>query len=157
MNWFVNLLTNPFFITPVVAWLISQVIKTILYAIEHKKIVWSRLIGDGGIPSCHSATVASLAFICTLVYGTHSFQCAISLILAIIVCHDAMGVRQEAGKHAIVLNRLLRGEQKEHLKALGQEQLSEHVGHTPVQVFAGVGVGIGVALAMYFLFFQSVV
>ena len=46
--------------TGAVAWVISQVIKTILHLIVNKKIVWERLIGDGGMPSSHSATVTSV-------------------------------------------------------------------------------------------------
>lgn len=153
MNWLIDLLTNPFFITPVIAWFIAQVIKTIIHAIANKKVDWSRLIGDGGIPSCHSATVASLAFICLLVYGTKSFQFAISVILAIIVCHDAMGVRLEAGRHAMLLNRMMRASKDMTEEEYEKEKLNEFVGHTPAQVFAGVGVGIGIAIVMYFIFF----
>lgn len=154
MSWFIELVTNPFFMTPVISWFIAQVIKTIVHAVVNKKIDWSRMVGDGGIPSCHSATVSALAFICILVYGTHSFQAAISLIFAIVVCHDAMGVRREAGKHAKILNKMITtikkpdGEQVEL-----PEKLKEFVGHTPMEVFAGVAVGIGVAIAMYFVFF----
>ncbi len=153
MNWFIDLVTNPFFMTPVIAWFIAQVIKTIIHAIVNKKIDWSRMVGDGGIPSCHSATVSSLAFICILAFGTHSFQAAISLILAIIVCHDAMGVRREAGKHAKILNLMLKNKKTDGENTLIQEKLKEFVGHTPVEVFAGVAVGIGVAIVMFFVFF----
>lgn len=153
MTWFIELVTNPFFMTPVIAWFIAQVIKTIIHALVHKKIDWSRMVGDGGIPSCHSATVSALAFICILVFGTHSFQAAISLILAIIVCHDAMGVRREAGKHAKILNWMLGSKKEGAEETQLQIKLKEFVGHTPVEVFAGVAVGIGVAIAMYFVFF----
>ena len=154
MAWFIDLVTNPFFMTPVIAWFVAQVIKTIIHAVANKKIDWSRMVGDGGIPSCHSATVSALAFMCILVYGTHSFQAAISLILAIIVCHDAMGVRREAGKHAKILNKILVNAKKPDGDGGElQEKLKEFVGHTPVEVFAGVAVGIGIAIAMYFVFF----
>ena len=47
--------------TGAVAWVISQILKTILHLIVNKKIVWERLFGDGGMPSSHSATVTSVA------------------------------------------------------------------------------------------------
>ena len=108
MIWIYDLITNPIIITSISSWMIAQVIKVILHAIIYKKIDVSRLFGDGGMPSGHSATVSSLAIICSLVYGTGSAYFAISAILAVIVCHDAMGVRRETGKQAMVINELMK-------------------------------------------------
>ena len=113
-----------------------------------------RLFGDGGMPSGHSATVTSLAVFCGLMHGTGSHEFAVSAILAIIVCHDAMGVRQETGKQAILINELV--EIVEKLKVehrLPSIELKEFVGHTPLQVAAGICLGFLDALAMYFLVF----
>lgn len=153
MTWFLKLVTNPFFITPVIAWFFAQVIKTIIHAIEHKGIDWSRMVGDGGIPSCHSATVSALAFICLLHFGPDSFQFAVTVILAIIVCHDAMGIRSEAGKHAVVLNKLISSQENISSEKILEGKLKEFIGHSPVQVFAGVAVGIGTAILMFEIFF----
>ena len=98
------------------------------------------------MPSGHSATVASLATICGLTFGLGSVEFAISAILAIIVCHDATGVRRETGKHAEILNELVK-----YLETGKPEDLKELVGHTPLQVFAGILIGIGNALLMYFV------
>ena len=56
-----GIINNRIIQTGAVAWTISQVLKTIIHLIINKKIVWERLIGDGGMPSSHSATVASVA------------------------------------------------------------------------------------------------
>ena len=40
-------------------------------------------------------------------YGPDSFPFAISVLVAIIVIHDARGVRLETGKQAEILNRLM--------------------------------------------------
>lgn len=154
MTWVKDLFTNPFIITPVLAWFVAQIIKTIIHAISNKVVDLKRLVGDGGMPSCHSATVASLAFICLLRFGAGSFQFAISLILAIIVCHDAMGVRQEAGKHAEILNKLMDESDTNFDKYLPRGKLNAYIGHTAAQVFAGVAIGIGWAILMYFVFFR---
>ena len=127
MTWFTDLIRNPFFITSVSSWAIAQVLKVIINFIVTKELRWERLFGDGGMPSGHSATVSSLAMFSALVYGTGSFQFAVCGILAIIVCHDAMGVRLETGKQAIVLNELLglalahelAGSGKQHITAGG--------------------------------------
>ena len=78
MNWFIDLISNPFLITAVSSWLIAQVLKTIIHAFVNKKIDVMRLFGDGGMPSGHSATVTSLAMMSALVYGADSFEFAVT-------------------------------------------------------------------------------
>ena len=107
MNWLLELVTNPFLITSVASWFIAQLIKTIIYAIINKKIDLRWMFSDGAMPSGHSATVSSLAALSALRCGFGSFQFAATAILAIIVCHDAMGVRLETGKQAEVLLELI--------------------------------------------------
>ena len=151
MQWLFDLITNPFLITSVSSWAMAQVLKVIIHGFIYKKIVWERLFGDGGMPSGHSATVSSLAVICALMEGTGSVAFAISAILAIVVCHDAMGVRREAGKQAAILNDLVEAFNKLPQDDLPEAKLKEFVGHTPVQVLAGVVIGIGNAFLMHAL------
>ena len=74
---------------------------------------------------------------------------AVAAVLAMIVMHDARGVRQETGKQARVINDIL-----ELFESMGQgkltpeETLKELVGHTGRQVFAGAALGIAIALLM---------
>lgn len=146
MDWLKDLFSNPFLLTGVGSWFIAQVLKTILHCIIYKKLDFERLYGDGGMPSGHSATVASLATMCGLTFGLQSVEFAITAILAIIVCHDATGVRRETGKHAVVLNELLKS-----LETGEPMDLKELVGHTPLQVFAGIFIGVANAFLMYFV------
>ena len=149
MQWFFDLIHNPFLITGVSSWAEAQVIKVIIHAIIYKTLAWERLFGDGGMPSGHSATVSSLAVICGLICGTGSAQFAISAILAIIVCHDATGVRWETGKQAQLLNELVEAFNDLSKDALPEVKLKEFVGHTPVQVLAGILIGVANAFVMY--------
>ena len=67
------------------------------------------------------------------------------MILAIIVMHDAMGVRREAGRHAKAINELLEmlsSEQEPEAK------LKEFLGHSPLQVCCGAVLGLAVACAL---------
>lgn len=153
MDWFFDFISNKFFITAVVSWTVAQVLKAFIYAIINKTWDFSRLFGDGGMPSGHSATVSSLAAISALTYGFGSFEFAISGILAIIVCHDAMGVRLEAGKHAKLLNILVDSFEKFSKNELPEVVLKEFVGHTPLQVISGIILGILCAFGMHFLIF----
>ena len=148
MNWLEDLLTNPFLMAGLVSWFVAQVLKTIIHLAIYKKLEIERLFGDGGMPSGHSATVAAVCTMCGLVCGLGSVEFAISAIMAIIVCHDAMGVRRETGKQAVILNELLKTFEGGHYP-----DLKELVGHTPLQVIMGILIGIANALWMYYLIF----
>lgn len=155
MNWLIDLILNPYLITALASWAVAQVTKTILYAVMNKRLDWERLFGDGGMPSGHSATVTALAVFCALMHGTGSHEFAVSAILAIIVCHDAMGVRMETGKQTILINELVDAFEKMKVEhKLPQIELKEFVGHTPLQVLAGITIGVLNALFMYYVVFS---
>ena len=153
MDWLWDLLTNRFFIVSVSSWFIAQLLKTVLYAIENKKWDWTRLFGDGGMPSGHSATVTSLAILSALTFGFDSFEFAVTAILAIVVCHDAMGVRLETGKQAVKINEILEAFELLAPNKISEANLKEFVGHTPIQVMAGILLGIANACVMHFFVF----
>ena len=154
MNWLLSMLSNPYLITPIASWFAAQVIKTFIHAIVNRKFDITRMTGDGGMPSGHSATVTSLAVIAALLCGFGSFQFAVCAILAIIVCHDAMGVRLETGKQAEVINDLIEIIDVLTTEELPEVKLKELVGHTPIQVIAGIIVGICNAFFMYYTFYS---
>lgn len=149
MSWLIDMFTNPFSLTALSSWFAAQVIKTIIHLIIHRKLDLKRLFGDGGMPSGHSATVTSLAVIIGLVCGFSSAEFAISSILAIIVCHDATGVRLETEKQAFLLNELVKAFDVLHEEKLPEVKLKEFVGHTPIQVLAGIILGLVNAIIMY--------
>lgn len=153
MYWFYDLVQNPFLITAVSSWMIAQVLKMLINAAVHKKLSWERLFGDGGMPSGHSATVSSLAVMSALVHGAGSHEFAISAILALVVCHDAMGVRQETGKQAILINEIVRTFSILTDNTLPEIKLKEFVGHTPMQVLAGILLGVLNAFWMHHILF----
>lgn len=152
MTWFFDLIGNPYILTPASACLIAQLLKVVIDTIINRKFDPNRLLGDGGMPSAHSATVSALACICGLGKGFGSVEFAISAILFVVVCRDAMGVRMETGKQAIVLNEFIKLFEKHSEKKLVTVKLKEFVGHTPIQVAAGAVIGGGTAVAAYFLF-----
>ena len=63
---------NRILLTAFIAWLLSQLSKTLIYAIINKKFSWERFRGDGGMPSSHSAVVMSVATITGLQLGWDS-------------------------------------------------------------------------------------
>jgi len=149
MDWLIGIFTNPFLMTSIGSWFIAQLLKVIINAIVNKKLDFERLVGDGGMPSGHSATVSSLATITALLCGPASFQFAMAAVFAIVVCHDATGVRHETGKQAQMLNEIIQILDSEDLPEV---KLKELVGHTPLQVLMGILIGIGNAFLVYFVF-----
>ena len=146
MNWFQELLSNGFLLVALSSWFWAQLIKTVIHAIVTKKIDFTRLVGDGGMPSGHSATVCAVATSAGILYGLGSFPFAISVIVAIIVMHDAMGVRLETGKQAKLLNEFMDLFAKLEQPLSDQEKLKELVGHTPLQVCMGALLGIATGI-----------
>ena len=140
-----QLLNNQILVNSLLAWAAAQIIKTILYAAVHRQIDIHRLFGDGGMPSGHSATVTAMATTAALEYGLDSPIFAVTAIFGIVVMHDAMGVRREAGKHAEVLNNLIASLNQD---VPPEEALKEFLGHTPLQVCFGALLGFGVALLL---------
>lgn len=143
MDQILKIFNNDVLIASLLSWAIAQVIKTTIHAIVNKGIDFKRLIGDGGMPSAHSATVTSLAFCTGIKTGFDSVYFAIALVLAIIVMHDALGVRREAGKHAKALNEINYYLNKEPDPDL---VLKEFLGHTPLQVLFGFLLGVVVTI-----------
>ncbi len=149
MNLIVDLFTNRMIMIPVISWLIAQILKAVINLLVTREFKLERLFGDGGMSSGHSATVVSLAVLCAWSYGLGSIYFAISGILAIIVMHDASGVRLEAGKQATqikklaeIINGMFLGENEQ----IRTEKLKEFIGHTPIQVVSGALLGFLVAL-----------
>ena len=143
-----ELLANRVLISGLVGWGAAQVLKTIIYALMHHTLDLTRIFGDGGMPSGHSATVCAVATSAGILYGLGSFPFAISVIVAIIVMHDAMGVRLETGKQAAIINEIVRAFDELSSGKLTDVKLKEFVGHTPIQVLAGALLGILVGVLM---------
>ncbi len=148
MNVVAQLWNNKLLVSGLLAWAAAQIIKASICAAINKKFELSRLFGDGGMPSGHSATVTALATSSGIKYGLSSFQFAITAVLAVIVMHDAMGVRRETGKQSVLLNKMT-----DFLNAMDDalsydEKLKEFVGHTPSQVLVGALIGLLIAIIL---------
>ena len=153
MEQIIALVKNSFFVVPLMSWAIAQVLKVIINYCITRELNWERLFGDGGMPSGHSATVSSMATMAFLHFGAGSYQFAIALMVAIIVTHDATGVRLETGKQAVVIKELMQSIEILTNKDLPEVKLKEFVGHTPFQVLAGITIGIiNSVVAYYFIF-----
>ena len=150
MEWLKDLGSNYMLISGISAWIAAQILKCVTGIFKVKKFsVVEMMFGTGGMPSSHSAAVCALATGAALKFGLGSGFFAIAAILAVIVMRDAMGMRNEVGKHAKTLNALINEffKPEVHTDENGKTH-KELVGHTPLQVYAGVATGIAVAFLM---------
>ncbi|KAG0459924.1 hypothetical protein HPP92_023052 [Vanilla planifolia] len=131
-------------ISALVAFALAQSIKFFTTWYKEKRWDPKQLIGSGGMPSSHSATVTALAIAVGFQDGFGSSLFAASMIFASIVMYDAFGVRLHAGKQAEVLNQIMYELPAEHPLA-ETRPLRELLGHTPTQVVAGAMLGFFIA------------
>ncbi|KAI7741715.1 hypothetical protein M8C21_026515 [Ambrosia artemisiifolia] len=124
-----------------VAFALAQSFKVFITLYREHRWDPKRLLGSGGMPSSHSATVTALAVAVGLQDGVAASTFAIALILACVVMYDATGVRLQAGRQAEVLNQIVYELPAEHPLA-ERMPLHELLGHTPPQVIAGGLLGI---------------
>lgn len=124
----------------------AQILKTLIHLFLTRKFVMERMIGSGGMPSSHSATVCAMTTAIAIHFGFGSVEFALSVIVSIIVMHDAMGVRRETGIQAKVLNEMIKLLEDMGSDMPTQDKLKEFVGHTPLQVLMGAVLGIVIAL-----------
>lgn len=144
-----DLIHNRIFMAAALGWLIAQILKTVIHMWINRRFVAERLVGSGGMPSSHSATVCALVTATGIEYGGASFQFAMAAIFAIIVMYDAMGVRRETGIHSRVLNEMMELFTNMGKEMSVEEKLKEFVGHTPLQVLMGALLGVLIAVLMY--------
>ena len=146
IQFLIDLVKNEVLMSAALSWALAQIIKTIIHLITTKKFVPERLIGSGGMPSCHSAAVCALVTSLVINEGVGSYLVAIAGLLAIVVMYDATGVRRETGNQAKGLNEFIDLFKKNGSEISNDDRLKEFVGHSPLQVLCGAILGICFAL-----------
>ncbi len=120
----------------------AQLIKLVVFWFKNKKLILHDLIVTGGMPSSHAAFVVSLVTMVYLIEGV-STAFAISLVLAMIVLRDAVGVRRTVGAESRQIEKLLR------LHKI-RSKFHYSLGHTPLQVLVGGLIGFVTALLVFY-------
>ena len=126
-----------YLLCPFIAWLTAGGMKFFINSFVAKKPAFG-LIGYGGLPSNHSAIVSSMATLIALKEGLNHPAFGVALTLAFIVILDAASLRKQIGKQAAALNRLAK-------IANLEGELRERVGHSLIEIIAGIAVGIVIA------------
>ncbi|KAJ1392459.1 hypothetical protein SESBI_35821 [Sesbania bispinosa] len=137
-------------ISAFVAFTLAQSIKFFTTWFKERRCDLKQLLGSGGMPSSHSATVTALTAAIGLQEGFGGPLFATALVFACIVMYDATGVRLQAGRQAEVLNQIVYELPAEHPLAESRP-LRELLGHTPLQVIVGGLLGLLTATTIILL------
>ena len=132
-----------YLLTPFLAWLVAGILKFLTNSIRAKRLAFD-LIGYGDLPSNHSAIVSSIAVLIALKEGINTPASGVAIALAFIVILDASSLRRQIGKHAMAINKL------NSLSSRASGLLRERMGHTRVEILAGIIVGSGVGYLVYY-------
>src|SRR3989338_3646830 len=138
---------NQTFLAWLTACLVAQGIKIALGAVQQRRFDFRWLFGTGGMPSTHAAGVSALSVSVGLQTGFDSPLFATAVAFTVITLFDAQGVRRWSGRQAQVLNRMI--EDMYFKRRMQEPRLKELLGHTPLEVIAGMGIGIVTALLLH--------
>ena len=146
---FQALINNDIMWVSIVASTLAQFLKPFTYWWKTREFDWHHIAATGGMPSSHSALICALAAGLGAKYGFDSPHFAMAVVISMIVVYDAQGVRRQAGEHARAINQiiaeLLSG------KEISEKQFQEVLGHSRLEVAAGVLFGILVMFVWKFL------
>ncbi|XP_077211927.1 uncharacterized protein LOC143847122 [Tasmannia lanceolata] len=145
-----SIFRNYALISALISFLLAQSIKFFTAWYKDRRWDAKQLIGPGGMPSSHSATVTALAVAIGFQDGFGGSLFATAMILACVVMYDSSGVRLHAGRQAEVLNQIVFELPAEHPLA-DTRPLRELLGHTPPQVIAGALLGFLTASIAYLI------
>ena len=132
-----------YLVTPFFAWLLSGCAKFAINTYKEKRFAFD-LIGYGGLPSNHSSIVSSAAAIIFFNQGLQEPAFVVALALTFIVILDASSLRRQVGRHAKAINGL---KERDSIKSL-----RERMGHSRIEIVAGVLTGIFSAAIVHYFF-----
>ena len=140
-----NLFANSIFLSILTAGAVSQILKIIIITAKHKqKFSFNDLIVTGGMPSTHSALVSSLAAIIFLEQGSSALFFVV-LTFSLIILRDSMGVRRSVGEEGKAIEKIVKYER------IKIDRFRYALGHTPVEVAAGLFIGFISAVFSYYI------
>lgn len=129
------------------AWTVAQFIKFLTKLARDRELDFGCFVSTGGMPSAHSASVSAMAASIGMRTGFDSPVFAVSLLFACIVMFDAQSVRRAVGTQARLLNQIVAELLREH--HLARQKLAQFLGHTPLEVFAGMALGVVIAVLLH--------
>jgi len=140
---FVALFANKVFLSVLVSFLLSHILKVFVDYYETKKFTLRSFYRTGGMPSAHTATVVALTLGVFWAEGVSTLFIAV-FFLSLIIVRDSLGVRYSVGEQAVTLNKLLKASRV-------HESVKVILGHTLSQVIVGAVIGAVATLIVFLI------
>lgn len=147
---FLGILRNPVLISSLAAWGLAQVLKIPLDYLSTRRWNWALLLSAGGMPSSHSALVTGATHAIGLYAGFNSPLFGLAVAVTMVIVYDATGIRRQAGMQAQKINMLV--DELLHGHPIGEKQLREVLGHTPLEAVGGILLGLVVSQVLWYFF-----
>tara|TARA_B100000029_G_scaffold8373_1_gene8922 strand:- start:236 stop:706 length:471 start_codon:yes stop_codon:yes gene_type:complete len=145
MNIILEILGNKIFASACFGSLFGTIFK---FLFRKLNVNHGNTVAYGGMPSGHTSFCIAGSWSVGLKLGFDSPVFGVAMIWATLVIFDALGIRRKTGEHAKAINSLM-GDlfERKDAKIIKKdfEELQEILGHTPVEVTAGIAIGIATA------------
>ena len=126
----------------------AQILKPIIHLVLRKGWDWHLLLTTGGMPSSHTSAVIAMTVSIAMTEGLSSPLFAFAVIFSLITMSDATNVRYETGKQAELLNQWSELLSEIHKNGpFSPQNLKTMIGHSGLQVAAGLVLGLAVGTA----------
>ena len=119
-----------------------QIFKIAMHSARTRTLAWQRLFAAGGMPSSHTAFVATLTTAVGLRAGVASDLFAIACAFSVIIIFDAIRVRGAIQINSEALRKMIAP-----MPEASRPVTSHDVGHSIPEVAVGLLVGVGSAVA----------
>ncbi|MCO5548665.1 hypothetical protein L7F22_002124 [Adiantum nelumboides] len=149
-----SLFANKPLMAALLGFTVAQSLKVFTSWYKEKRWEAKKLLDPGGMASSRAATVMGFAVTIGLKDGLGGSLFAISLVLAIVVMYDTIGVKLHVGHQAVVLNHIVFELPRDHPLA-DSRPLQELVGYTPPKVIASATTGYLVVVILHVLSGES--
>jgi acid phosphatase family membrane protein YuiD len=126
-----------------------QLFKVVLYSVRERRIALSWFMSAGGMPSAHSAFVTALSVSVGLWSGFRSDVFAVAAVFSIIIIYDSWRLRGAVAHQARVLAKLV-----ERHPDVDEGTLNLRLGHSLLEIMAGIAAGGGAAAAAWLVIRQ---
>lgn len=148
-NRFYAVFYHPVFLSAFFSWFLAQMMKSSIEFARNrnrktKSLIITFLWSTGGMPSSHSAVVASLATAVGFIEGFTTPLFIALFFYGILTVRDALGVRRAAGLQAEVINRISKVLNQQHKITI--PSVKEIHGHNGFEVSVGVLLGFFIAV-----------
>lgn len=140
MSYLTQIFSNEPFLAALIAWFLSQGFKILTSWVRYKKFIAERIMGSGGMPSSHTASIVAATTKIGMIYGFDNPLFGFGMVVAFITMYDATNVRMAAGEQAKLIKQIIEKLGRSNFQI--DKELKELLGHTFLEVFAGMILGI---------------